>query len=74
MVFDGKPTPSISEPTLVERLLYRAVKTNNPKIDPKWPCSFTNFVIPLPATYIRHSWDNAEIYYWNLNATNIDSF
>ena len=52
MVFDGKPSPP-SEPTLVQRLLY--IKTIDPKIDPKWPCSFTNFVIPLPATYIRHS-------------------
>ena len=72
MVFDGKPNPSISKPTLVQRLFY--IKTKDPKIDPKWHWSFTNFVIPLPATYIRHSWDNAEIYYWNLNATNIDSF
>ena len=50
MVFDGKSNRSISEPTLVQSLLY--IKTNYPKIDPKWPCSFTNFVIPLPATYM----------------------
>ena len=60
MVFDGKPTASISEPTSVQRLLY--IKTNDPKIDPNWSCSFD-----IPKI-------NAEIYYWNLNATNIDSF
>ena len=32
MDFDGKPAPSISEPTLVQRLLY--INTNDPKIDP----------------------------------------
>ena len=63
MVFDGKPTPSISEPTSVQRRLY--IKTNDPTIDPKWPCSFNNFVIPEI---------NAEIYYWNSNVTNIDPF
>ena len=33
MVSDGKPTPSISEPTSVQRLLY--IKTNDPTIEPK---------------------------------------
>ena len=33
MVFYGKPTPSISEPTSVQGLLY--IKTNDPKIDHK---------------------------------------
>ena len=42
------------------KLLY--IKTNDPKIDPKGPWSFTNFVIPLHATYIRHSQDKC----WNL--------
>ena len=60
MVFDRKPIPSISELTSIQRLLY--IKTNDPKIGPKWPCSFTNFVIPLPATYIRHCRDKC----WNL--------
>ena len=60
MVFGEKPTPSISEVTSIQRLLY--IKTKGPKIDPKWPYSFTNFAIPLPATYIRHSRDKC----WNL--------
>ena len=60
MVFDGKSTASFSEPTSVQRLLY--IKKNDPKIDPKWSFSFD-----IPKI-------NAKIYYWNLNATNIDSF
>ena len=35
MVFDGKPTPSISEPFSVKRLLY--IKIHDPKIDPNDP-------------------------------------
>ena len=31
MVFDGKPTPSIPEPTSLQRLLY--IKTIDPGID-----------------------------------------
>ena len=50
MVFNGTPTPSIPEPASVQRLLY--IKTNDPGIVLVY--SFINFVIPLPATYVRH--------------------